>query len=183
VKADELIAKIETDKTAIEVFAPKAGVIEEFLVKDGSSVTANLPIIKLKPSDGSAATSASAEPSSKPAAATSPPPPPPPPQQPQAAKPAPSTMPEVPPVPKSAASATLVSQIPVTPLKSVESSTGAAADINKIGGTRAETRVKMSKMRQTVASRLKTAQNTCAMLTTFNECNMAYMIIFSYLKT
>lgn len=33
-------------------------------------------------------------------------------------------------------------------------------------------KVKMSKMRQTVASRLKTAQNTCAMLTTFNEINM-----------
>ena len=30
----------------------------------------------------------------------------------------------------------------------------------------------MSKMRQTVANRLKSAQNTCAMLTTFNEIDM-----------
>ncbi len=44
----------------------------------------------------------------------------------------------------------------------------------------------MSKMRQTVASRLKTAQNTCAMLTTFNEINMGletFQIIYISIKT
>jgi 2-oxoglutarate dehydrogenase E2 component (dihydrolipoamide succinyltransferase) len=58
----------------------------------------------------------------------------------------------------------------VTPFKPAESSS--TQNINKIGGTRSESRVKMSKMRQTVASRLKASQNTCAMLTTFNEINM-----------
>ena len=66
-------------------------------------------------------------------------------------------------------STTFASQVPVTPLKPYVEQ---AADINKISGTRAETRVKMSRMRQTVASRLKNAQNTTAMLTTFNEINM-----------
>ena len=41
-----------------------------------------------------------------------------------------------------------------------------------ITGARVETRVKMSKMRQTIARRLKEAQNTNALLTTFNEIDM-----------
>ena len=39
-------------------------------------------------------------------------------------------------------------------------------------GSRDETRVKMSRMRQRIAERLKDAQNTAAMLTTFNEVDM-----------
>jgi 2-oxoglutarate dehydrogenase E2 component (dihydrolipoamide succinyltransferase) len=46
------------------------------------------------------------------------------------------------------------------------------SDPNKISGTRSETRVKMSRMRLKIAERLKEAQNTCAMLTTFNEIDM-----------
>ena len=42
----------------------------------------------------------------------------------------------------------------------------------EISGTRVETRVRMSKMRQTIARRLKEAQNTNALLTTFNEIDM-----------
>ncbi len=42
----------------------------------------------------------------------------------------------------------------------------------KISGTRSETRVKMSRMRLKIAERLKEAQNTCAMLTTFNEIDI-----------
>lgn len=38
---------------------------------------------------------------------------------------------------------------------------------------RTEQRVKMNRMRQKIAQRLKDAQNTCAMLTTFNEINMS----------
>jgi len=43
---------------------------------------------------------------------------------------------------------------------------------SEISGTRVETRVRMSKMRQTIARRLKEAQNTNALLTTFNEIDM-----------
>lgn len=47
------------------------------------------------------------------------------------------------------------------------------ADYSKeITGTRTEQRVKMSRMRQRIAQRLKDAQNTNAMLTTFNELDM-----------
>ena len=35
--------------------------------------------------------------------------------------------------------------------------------------------VKMNRMRQRIAARLKEAQNTCAMLTTFNEIDMRYV--------
>lgn len=157
--------------------SPKAGVIEALLVEDGASVVANHPVIKLRVGAGAgapAAQPAAAQPAAQPA---TPPPPPPPPQQSQPAapaRPAPADLPEVTPLPKAPASSTPVSQVPVTPFRfdQVAAAPSGTADINKIGGTRAETRVKMSKMRQTVANRLKTAQNTCAMLTTFNEINM-----------
>lgn len=47
------------------------------------------------------------------------------------------------------------------------------ADYSKeISGTRTEQRVKMNRMRQRIAQRLKEAQNVNAMLTTFNEIDM-----------
>lgn len=56
------------------------------------------------------------------------------------------------------------------------------ADYSKeITGTRTEQRVKMSRMRQRIAQRLKDAQNTNAMLTTFNELDMrsvAMLIVY-----
>jgi 2-oxoglutarate dehydrogenase E2 component (dihydrolipoamide succinyltransferase) len=170
VQADEIVAKIETDKTTIDVPSPKAGVIEALLVEDGSTITAHLPLIKL--AVGAApATAAASAPAATAAAAPAPAPA-------VAAPPKPTksvstTLPEIPPLPKAPVSTTFASQVPVTPLKPYVEQ---AADINKISGTRAETRVKMSKMRQTVASRLKNAQNTTAMLTTFNEINMGNLV-------
>jgi 2-oxoglutarate dehydrogenase E2 component (dihydrolipoamide succinyltransferase) len=43
-------------------------------------------------------------------------------------------------------------------------------------GARNERRTKMSRMRQRIASRLKEAQNTAAMLTTFQECDMGNLM-------
>jgi len=175
VKADEIVAKIETDKTTIEVPSPKDGVVEELLVQDGSTITANLPIMKISVGGSAAAPAASkpAEPvkPAEPAAPAAPAP-----SKPvEAARPVSTTLPEVPPVPKQPLTTTLTSQVPVTPFKPVVES-AQSIDITKITGTRSETRVKMSKMRQTVANRLKTAQNTCAMLTTFNEINMGNLV-------
>ena len=45
-----------------------------------------------------------------------------------------------------------------------------------IGGQRLETRVPMNRMRQRIAARLNEAQNTNAMLTTFNEIDMSELI-------
>jgi len=166
VQADEIVAKIETDKTTIDVPSPKAGVIEALLVEDGSTITANLAIIKLSVGAPAAATTTVPTPvaaaPSKPVVA-----------EPIVTKSVSTTLPEVPPLPKVPISTTFTSQVPVTPFKPYVEP---AADINKISGTRAETRVKMSKMRQTVASRLKNAQNTTAMLTTFNEINMGNLV-------
>lgn len=165
VEADECIAKVETDKTTMDIFAPEAGVIESFLVEDGSTIAANQAILTLTTGGAAPAApkAAAPEPVAAPVAAA--------PVTPVAA-PTPATLPQVPSIPSAPASVTQISQVPVTPLK-VEKMT---ADPNKITGTRAETRVKMSKMRKTVASRLKDAQNTTAMLTTFNEINMGNLV-------
>jgi len=52
-------------------------------------------------------------------------------------------------------------------------SAGAAVPIPKVVGNRDEVREPMSRLRQTIASRLVQSQQTAAMLTTFNEVNMA----------
>ncbi|KAI5640818.1 2-oxoacid dehydrogenases acyltransferase (catalytic domain) domain-containing protein [Phthorimaea operculella] len=53
------------------------------------------------------------------------------------------------------------------------------ADYSKeIAGTRTEQRVKMNRMRQRIAQRLKDAQDTNAMLTTFNEIDMSAIMAF-----
>ena len=139
VKQDEVIAKIETDKTAVEIAAPTAGVITELLVEEGATITANMPVIKMRAGPGATVPPKPAAPKSEapksvaPAtSATSPPPPSPP-------KPVSSSLPEIPQMPKSPASSVPISQIPVTPFK-FEAPTG-SMDISKIGGSRAETRV------------------------------------------
>merc|ERR1712107_5330 len=50
----------------------------------------------------------------------------------------------------------------------------------EIAGTRSEHRVKMNRMRMEIASRLKDAQNTNAMLTTFNELDMSAIMQLKY---
>ncbi|RNA24322.1 dihydrolipoyllysine-residue succinyltransferase component of 2-oxoglutarate dehydrogenase mitochondrial -like protein [Brachionus plicatilis] len=165
VKAGDIIANIETDKTILELKAPQDGVIEEYLVEDNSSIKGKSPAIKFK----IGATSSQPEPKAQAASK---------PEQKieeknseevkaPAQTPVPTSMPEIPPKPQQPISAVPLSQIPVTPFTPSQQ-----ANIGQISGTRSETRVKMNRMRQTIANRLKTAQNTCAMLTTFNEINM-----------
>lgn len=166
VQADECIAKVETDKTTMDVLAPEAGVIEEWLVEDGSTIGPNQAVVKLT-------LGGAAAPAAKPKAAPAPAAPAPTPAAVATPAATPTTLPKVPEIPKAPASVTQVSAVPVTPLKATPMAT---ADPTKISGTRAETRVKMSKMRKTVASRLKEAQNTTAMLTTFNEVNMGNLM-------
>lgn len=50
--------------------------------------------------------------------------------------------------------------------------------VGKSSGSRNETRVKMTRMRQTIAQRLKQSQNTAASLTTFNEIDMSSAMEF-----
>lgn len=155
VAEDEVVCEIETDKTSVQVPSPAAGVIEELLVPDGGKVEGGTPLFKLRKGAG-AAKAAKADPSPAPEAPTAPPPPP---------TPAPAAAPHVTPVSPPAAQAKPVAAVrptaaPVT--LAPQSSSG-----------RGESRVKMNRMRLRIAERLKEAQNTCAMLTTFNEVDMS----------
>ena len=64
------------------------------------------------------------------------------------------------------------------PKKEDKSKSGSETAAPKIPGSRNETRVKMSRMRQTIASRLKQSQNTAASLTTFQEIDMSSAMEF-----
>lgn len=159
VTEDEVVCEIETDKTSVQVPAPAAGVIEELLVPDGGKVEGGTPLFKLR--KGAAAAKAAPSPAAEaPAAAAAAPPPPPPP--PPAS--IPTAMPPVPPVPAQAVHAKPVSAVQPT---------AAASAPPAAAGARGENRVKMNRMRLRIAQRLKEAQNTCAMLTTFNEVDMS----------
>ncbi|XP_031726114.1 dihydrolipoyllysine-residue succinyltransferase component of 2-oxoglutarate dehydrogenase complex, mitochondrial-like [Anarrhichthys ocellatus] len=151
VNEDEVVCEIETDKTSVQVPAPAAGVIEELLVPDGGRVEPGMPLFKLQ--KGAVPAKAASSPAAEAPAAAPPPPPP---------ASAPTAMPPVPPVPQQAAQAKPVSAIKLT----------AAAPAPVTSAGRGENRVKMNRMRLRIAQRLKEAQTTCAMLTTFNEVDM-----------
>merc|ERR1712117_241940 len=146
VAEDDVLCEIETDKTRVTVPSPAAGVIQELLVEDGATVSPGTKLLKLKLGAAGAPKPKAAAP-----AAEAPAPPPP-----AAAAPPPPP----PPPPPAAGAAPVVRMPPADPTSA-------------IAGTRSEHRVKMNRMRQKIASRLKEAQNTNAMLTTFNELDMS----------
>ncbi|XP_052869188.1 dihydrolipoyllysine-residue succinyltransferase component of 2-oxoglutarate dehydrogenase complex, mitochondrial [Anopheles cruzii] len=187
VAADEVVMEIETDKTTVGVPSPAHGIIEEIFVADGDTVKAGQQLFKLKITGE--APKAAAKPAEAPAAAAPPPPPPPPPPPVAAAavpRPPPPPPPKhaggpPPPPPKPAAP---ISRMPVAAIRHAQAIEAATvkvppADYSKeITGTRTEQRVKMTRMRLKIASRLKEAQNTNAMLTTFNEVDMSFIMEF-----
>ena len=186
VAVDEPLVELETDKVTIEVPAPAAGVLSEIAAKDGETVAVGALLGQIKEGAGAAkaATAASAAKSAAPPAAT-----------PQPAAKAPSDMPLPPSVRKMAAETGMdASAVPgsgkdgrVTKGDMMAAIERAAAQPTPVGQTaplqaRApsapddaarEERVRMTKLRQTIARRLKDAQNTAAMLTTFNEVDMS----------
>uniref|UniRef100_A0A8C9N4J5 Dihydrolipoyllysine-residue succinyltransferase component of 2-oxoglutarate dehydrogenase complex, mitochondrial n=1 Tax=Serinus canaria TaxID=9135 RepID=A0A8C9N4J5_SERCA len=165
VAEDEVVCEIETDKTSVQVPAPAAGVIEALLVPDGGKVEGGTPLFKLRKTGAAPA-------KAKPAAAPPPPAAPEPvaaPAPPPAAAPIPTTMPPVPPV-----STQPIDSKPVSAVKPAAAPAAAPpGEAVPTKGARSEHRVKMNRMRQRIAQRLKEAQNTCAMLTTFNEIDMS----------
>nr|XP_018902797.1 PREDICTED: dihydrolipoyllysine-residue succinyltransferase component of 2-oxoglutarate dehydrogenase complex, mitochondrial-like isoform X2 [Bemisia tabaci] len=182
VATDEVVCEIETDKTSVPVPSPGNGVILERYVDDGASVKAGQKLFKINitgtaPSKAAApkAEAPAAPPPPKVEAAAPPPPPPPPPSQ-QAAAPA------TPPPPPAAAPA--AKPIPVAAIRHAQAIEAATVKVppvdysKEISGTRSEQRVKMNRMRLRIAQRLKDAQNTNAMLTTFNELDMSAIMDF-----
>ncbi|MEZ5819791.1 MAG: 2-oxoglutarate dehydrogenase complex dihydrolipoyllysine-residue succinyltransferase [Bradyrhizobium sp.] len=190
VAVDEPLVELETDKVTIEVPAPSAGVLGEIVAKDGETVAVGALLGQIN--DGAAgaakpAAVAAAPAAAKPAAAAPAPAP--------AAKAAPSDAPLAPSVRKlSAESGVDASTVPgsgkdgrVTKgdmLAAIEKAASAPTPVNQPAAAvqvRApspaddaarEERVKMTRLRQTIARRLKDVQNTAAMLTTFNEVDM-----------
>ncbi|CAH0560488.1 unnamed protein product [Brassicogethes aeneus] len=152
VAMDEVVVEIETDKTSVTVPAPGHGIITEILVKDGDTVKPNQAIFKIDITGVSPA----GKPAGKPVA-----PPP--------------TKPLVSADPLSAGSTPAA---PVPSSKPVIMATSPPLPLKISIGSRMESRIKMNRMRQKIANRLKEAQNTCAMLTTFNEIDMSSIIKF-----
>ncbi len=173
VKADEPLLELETDKVTLEVNAPAAGALAEIVAKDGDTVEpgALLGHIAEGAVTAVAAPAPAAAAAPAPAAGGSAPPP-----SPAAAKNAADLGVKVADVAGSgkrgqvlkgdvlAFAANPPAAAPVVPA-------AARAPSSAEDATREE-RVKMTKLRQTIARRLKEAQNTAAMLTTFNEVDM-----------
>ncbi|PIK40933.1 putative dihydrolipoyllysine-residue succinyltransferase [Apostichopus japonicus] len=179
VAEDDVIGEIETDKTSIAVTSPVSGVIVEFLVEDGSTVIAGQQLVKIEITGGAgpskAATPPTAQPPAPPAAAA----------KEEVIAPPPTTPPPIPPVPAGPMTIHAAPEIPsrpaVPPTATVQRKaapstpppSGPGGVPLKATGTRTEQRVKMSRMRQRIAQRLKDAQHVHAMLTTFNEIDMS----------
>src|SRR3954471_6308872 len=192
VAVDEPLVELETDKVTIEVPAPSAGTLGEIVAKDGETVAVGALLGQIR--DG--ATAAAAKPAAAPAksAAAAPPS-----ATPTTSKAPPTDAPLAPSVRKiSAESGIDAATVPgsgkdgrVTKgdmLAAIEKAASAPTPVNQPAAAvqvRApspaddaarEERVKMTRLRQTIARRLKDVQNTAAMLTTFNEVDMSHIM-------
>ena len=191
VALDEPIASLETDKVAVEVPSPVAGVMGQYIAQVGDNVAVGAVIATIE--DGVAAAGA------QPVAART--------EAPVA--PASNSAPpkDVSPAAADAAAALSlavrravlehgidpasirgsgkdgrITKEDVLAAAAAKTSTPAAAaaapaaSVPVQAGDRGEERVKMTRLRQTVAKRLKSAQETAALLTTFNDCDMSAVI-------
>ena len=185
IKADEPLCELETDKVTIEVPAPASGVLSEITAAAGETVAPGglLGQIAEGASAGAAAPAAAEKVAVAPAAE---------------AKPAAAGASSMPPAPAAAkllaennlsagdvdgsgkrgqvlkgdviaavAKGITAASAAAEPVKAVARPVSSQADAPR------EERVKMTRLRQTIAKRLKDAQNTAAMLTTYNEVDMS----------
>lgn len=172
VSKDETIAEIETDKVALEVPASADGVIAEWLVAEGDGVTPGSVIARITAGAGASAAPA-------PATAATP--------APTSAPAAGGDRPVAPSVRRISSEAGVdPSNIPGTGRDGRATKADAMAYVNapKTASAPAEAkpprdlgpreeRVRMTRLRQTIARRLKEAQDSAAMLTTFNDVDMS----------
>ena len=201
VKADEPIVSLETDKVAIEVNAPVAGVLRAHKFKEGDTVTVGAVVATVEEGAAASAAPAAKAEASKVASAS-------------ATATVASTPAAVAATPSAEAPAEAAAYEAIAPavrvlldtynldsagitgtgkdgrltkgdvLAAIEAGTarvkganvpasaGAAAGAVSAPARREE-RVRMTRLRQTIARRLKEAQNTAAMLTTFNDVDMS----------
>ena len=196
VAVDEPLVELETDKVTIEVPAPAAGVLSGIAVKDGETVAVGALLGEIK--EGAGAAPAKAQPAPQPAAPI-PAAPQPVAPRPAAAKAPPPETPLAPSVRKLAAESGMDASTMAGTGKDGRVTKGdmlaaierAAAQPMPVAQPAAavqvraptppddaarEERVRMTRLRQTIARRLKEAQNTAAMLTTFNEVDMSHVM-------
>ena len=199
VALDEPIASLETDKVAVEVNAPVAGVMGQHSVKVGDNVAVGAVITTIEdgaPPAGAAPVAERTEPAAPPASDTMPKA-----EAPKAeASKAETPSPDAAALSPSVRRAVLEHGIDPATVKgsgkdgrltkddvvaAAQAKTAAPAQTTTAAqaepaeapsGTRREERVKMTRLRQTIARRLKEAQNTAALLTTFNDCDMTAVI-------
>ena len=188
VARDEPLVELETDKVTLEVNAAAAGTLAEIVAETGATVAVGALLGTI--------TEGAAKPAAKPAAAPAPA---------KAAAPAAAPKPAPAPTPAAAmpaapafpAAAKLAAEKGVDAaalagtgkggrvtkgdvLAFLEQPAAAPAPAARPAGVRTEAareeRVRMSKLRRVIAARLKEAQNTAAMLTTFNEVDMTALL-------
>jgi 2-oxoglutarate dehydrogenase E2 component (dihydrolipoamide succinyltransferase) len=194
VAVDEPLVELETDKVTIEVPAPSAGTLGDIVAKDGETVAVGALLgqindgVAAKPAAAPAKAAAPAAPAAAaPAVAAA------------AAKAPAADAPLAPSVRKiSAESGIDAATVPgsgkdgrVTKgdmLAAIEKAASAPTPVNQPAASvqvrgpspaddaAREERVKMTRLRQTIARRLKDVQNTAAMLTTFNEVDMSHIM-------
>ena len=196
VSADEPIASLETDKVAIDVMAPEAGVMGQHIAKEGETVVVGALITTIEAGSGGAAAPKAEAPAAAPPPAAAP-------------APAPTASPAPTPAEGSAQGAAVLSPavrravlehgidpakvtgtgkdgritrddvLAAAQAKTAQAEpavTAPATAAAPAGGERREERVRMTRLRQTVAKRLKSAQETAALLTTFNDVDMSAVI-------
>jgi 2-oxoglutarate dehydrogenase E2 component (dihydrolipoamide succinyltransferase) len=195
VAVDDPLVELETDKVTLEVNAPAAGTLSEILVAKDANVSVGGVLGRI--AEGGAGKAAAPRPAAKPAVVTAPAPKAPPAP---AARPAPVAGAKPAPQPATASAPAGADQLarsgPAVQRLAAESgidtnrvpSSGKDGRLTKgdmlgaiaagTSSTPAETgpreeRVRMTRLRRRIAERLKEAQNTAAMLTTFNEADMS----------
>ena len=201
VAADEPVVELETDKVTLEVPAPAAGTLGEILAAEGATVEVGASLAMLN--EGAAPAAPAPEAPAKPAPAKSAPASPAP-ATPAPVPAAPAAASAAAGMPLSPAVRRLVEENNLNPAAirgtGVDGRLTKADVLAHMKGTPAasapaaapaqqmprqqprpedaarEERVPMSKLRQVIASRLKAAQNTAAMLTTFNEVDMTALM-------
>ncbi|MEH6829766.1 2-oxoglutarate dehydrogenase complex dihydrolipoyllysine-residue succinyltransferase [Sulfitobacter sp.] len=176
VAQDEMLCELETDKVSVEVPSPAAGTLTEIIAAEGDTVDAKAKLAVISSGAGAATAAPASEAAPAPAA--------------QKAASGSKDVEDAPSAKKAMAEAGLnrdqvtgsgrdgrVMKEDVAKALQTGTSTPAPAAAAPRAPSSAddasrEERVKMTRLRQTIARRLKESQNTAAMLTTYNEVDM-----------
>ncbi len=172
VARDEMLCELETDKVTVEVPAPAAGVLTEIVAEEGATVEVNALLAQFEEGAEGSAPAADA-PKEEPKA-----------EAPKSDAPAGKDVEDAPSAKKLMAEKGLSpDQVQGTGrdgrimkedvIKASAAPAPTTAGAPTVSNAAREERVKMTRLRQTIAKRLKDSQNTAAMLTTYNEVDMS----------